>query len=507
MKATQIESPPQGAYAPTSLVNSFALLAMAAVLLGEELTTAYMPTQAVIWGSLALASYIAGLLCLLGNGKSPILGLARWQFGPWILLWCCLTSGLASIVWTKPQESPANQILLSSVLRALWLVAVAMTLWTIGYLIGPGQPIRRGADRFIGALATYHTPTVRRKSTPWVIYAMGVSARILTTITTHRFGYVGDPASGLSAVTWYEQILSELSLLCPLAVCVAALQLYRERLPSARKTLTILFVLELAFGAAAGGKQSFVITLLAVVIPMSASRRHLSKFAIIAGLILFMLVIIPFNQTYRVAVRGDSTVLPTSEALNEAPTILWQAVTAHGPLNTFTDSWAYLLQRVGEISGPAIILQRTPGQIPFSSPVQLIAAPIAGMVPRAIWPGKPIISPGYEFSQEYFNTPFDLLTADAITPVGDLYRHGGWTPVIIGMFLFGCGIRFLDDILDARENPHAIFLVLLIFPNFVKGELDWTGIFEGLPATLLIWLLAISLAFRPTPRHRRSHQL
>jgi hypothetical protein len=38
----------------------------------------------------------------------------------------------------------------------------------------------------------------------------------------------------------------------------------------------------------------------------------------------------------------------------------------------------------------------------------------------------------------------------------------------------------------------------------VQGELDWTSLVAGLPATLFVWLLAIRLAFRPTPRRRRA---
>ena len=56
-----------------------------------------------------------------------------------------------------------------------------------------------------------------------------------------------------------------------------------------------------------------------------------------------------------------------------------------------------------------------------------------------------------------------------MTPIADLYRHGGWAPLIVGMFLLGCGVRLLDEILNVRENPHAIFLVLLPFPSLV-GE-------------------------------------
>jgi threonine/homoserine/homoserine lactone efflux protein len=84
--------------------------------------------------------------------------------------------------------------------------------------------------------------------------------------------------------------------------------------------------------------------------------------------------------------------------------------------------------------------------------------------------------------------------------VGDLYRHGGWIPVIVGMFLLGCGIRLLDDVLDVSGNPHSMFLFLLLFPSLVKQEDDWVGTVAGIPGTLLIWLLATYLTFRKRAR-------
>jgi hypothetical protein len=100
-------------------------------------------------------------------------------------------------------------------------------------------------------------------------------------------------------------------------------------------------------------------------------------------------------------------------------------------------------------------------------------------------------------SQQYYELPPSVYTSSSITPAGDLYRHGGWIPVIVGMFLLGCGVRLLDDVLDIRANPQAIFLVILLFPCLVKGEDDWVTFLAGVPATILIWLLALALTFRP----------
>lgn len=339
--------------------------------------------------------------------------------------------------------------------------------------------------------------TVRSRLTPWVLYAIGVVARAASTATTGRFGYIGDVSSAVSTASSYGQLLSALTLFAPLAVAAAALQTYRERLPGARVTLAVLFTFELVFGAAAGGKENFVIAVLAVVIPMSAARRRLPGLVVLACLLVFLAVVIPFNQAYRGAARDGSVTLTPSQALQEAPGILGQTLTGHSMLTVIPSSAVYLMQRIQEIDSPAIVLQRTPGQVPYTSPLQLAEAPVVDMIPRAIWSGKPILATGYQFSQEYYGLSTTLYTSSSITPVGDLYRHGGWVPVIVGMFLLGCGVRLLDDNLDVRTNPHAVFLVLLLFPSLVNGEQDWVTLLASLPATLLVWVTATLLAFRP----------
>ena len=478
---------------------AFAVAAVAA--LDETLGTSDRPTTAVIWGALALGGYAACLLCFAGAARWAGLGLARWKFGAWILLWYLAAFGIASVTWSqRPTVGVPGEIAVSSVLRALWLVAVGMTAWAIGYFIGPSQLARGLATQGMGTLRGRFAPEVRSLAAPWILYAIGIGARLASTATTGQLGYVGDAAAAVSTASGYQGILSALSLCAPLAVAAASLQVFRERLPGARTTLAVLFLVELAFGAAAGGKQSFVIAVLAVVIPFAAARRRPPAVALIAFAFIFLAVVIPFNHAYRNTVRQGSVTLAPGQAINAAPGILRQVVTGQSLVTLLPDSLDYLAQRIREIDSPAIIVQRTPGQIPFRSPLQLVEAPIAGMVPRAIWPGKPIVVTGYRFSQEFFGLPSTVYTSTADTEIGGLYLYGGWIPVIVGMFLLGCGVRLLDDVLDVRANPHAIFLVLLIFPSLVKGEDDWESLLASVPATLFIWLLATALTFRARRR-------
>jgi len=490
----------RSAVVPRWLTAAAILLTGAIGLSAQALAAAGQPTHAVVWGSLGFAAYAASLLCLVGGGQGKFLGLGRWWFGPWTLLWYFTAFGLATLTWVQPQTGTTAEISLSSVLRALWLVAVGMTLWMLGYLVGPGRPARRLGNRVMAAVSLRFAPEVRSPLAPWILYAIGAAARIATAATTGAFGYVGNVQSAVTTASAYQQLLTDIGLCAPLAVAAAALQVFRERAPGARVTLTVLFLTEIVFGAASGNKQGFIITILAIAIPFTAARLRVHKSLLaftalaVTGLV-FLLIIVPFNHSYRNAARSASGVLSIGQALDSAPSILGQNI-GTGNAGVLSSSATFLLGRIREIDGSAIIVQRTPGEIGFVSPVQLVTAPIATLVPRAVWPSKPILDTGYEFSQTYYELPATTYTSSAITPVGDLWRHGGWIPVIVGMFLLGCGVRLLDDVMDVYSSPNCIFLFILLFPSLVKQETDWVGILAGIPGTLLIWLFATYLTFR-----------
>ncbi len=494
--STRAGPPESVAALPLRAAIGLVMLA-AALILGEvAVNTSDRPTLAVVWGGVALAAYAVGLLFLLRLGQDEGLGLARWKIGPWLLLWYGLVFGITTVTWSQPQYGTASEIDVSSVPRALWLVAVAITAWSLGYRVGPGKLACDLAARALGRLRRRFGVDVRGPATPWILYAIGAAARLISTITTGRFGYVGDASSAVSTATGFGGILGALTLCAPLGLAAAALQVFRERLPGARTTLVVLFLVELAFGAAAGGKESFVIAVLAVVIPFSAARLRLPKSVLIAVVLIFLVVVIPFNQAYRSIARVGSVTLTPSQAIAAAPSIAANTFTAHDPLTVIPGAVGYMAQRIREIDNPAIIVQRTPGQIRFRDPAQLILGPVAGMVPRALWPGKPIGLTGYLFSQEFLELPSTVITATPDTMIGGFFWYGGWVVVIVGMFVFGAALRLLDDVIDVTVNPQGTFLILLLFPSLVGGEEDWPSILSAFPATAFVWLLAVALTFR-----------
>ena len=76
-----------------------------------------------------------------------------------------------------------------------------------------------------------------------------------------------------------------------------------------------------------------------------------------------------------------------------------------------------------------------------------------------------------------------------------MFRHGGWFPLIVGMFLLGCIIRIIDEVADLRRGVHGAFLIVLLFPGMVQAGTDWASLLAGIPGQVLLWLVVVALSF------------
>jgi hypothetical protein len=432
-----------------------AVLAGTAVALAGEALSAPLPATAAAWGGMALAAWCGALLaaCSAQAGRDGT-GLAQWKMGSWFLLWCALTDGLASITWAHPQSGLTAQILPSNVNRAEWFTAAAVTAWTATYCFGPRKLAVATGVRFMRNVADRRPGIVRGPMAPWLLYAVGTAARLVETILTGRLGYVGNAIAAVSSAAWYQQALSLATFACPLAIAVAGLRVFRERAPGAKATLAVLLAAEITAAAVMGIKGQFATAVMAVAIARASAGRGIPRGLVLAAAAFFLLILIPYTVAYRAEVRGGPADLSPRAAAATAPGVAGSAAST-ASAGTISESQSYLAQRFQEIDAAAIVLQRTPSQVPYASPAQIPETLAADLIPRALWPGKPLLDPGYQFSQEYYGTSPGVVTAAAITPQADLYRYGGWVLMLAGMLTLGCLMRVLDDVLDVRGSPHA----------------------------------------------------
>jgi hypothetical protein len=484
---------------PQFLLAGLVLLATAMVLVIMALSAVSADDQ-IRWAALALAVFCSGLLPLMAVAAGHDgLGLASWRIGPWSLVWGSLAFGLATLSWLGPQAGTAAEILPGSILRALWLVGVALAMLTFGYCAGPHRLAAARARRAASVLGRRYTDEIRGPAVPWALLAVGVVAQFGYAVLTGHLGYVGDAAASVTTASGYSQYLAVAGECVPLAVAAAAVRAYRTRTPGAWLALAVLFATAIAVGAVAGGKESFVVAFLAVIVPRTVIRRRLPAGAVAVAVLIFLLIVIPFNQAYRALARGGAVTLSTSQAVAAAPAVAGQVVAGDLSTAVLRQSASYLSERIRTIDTPAIIMQRTPSEIPYASPGQLLVAPVVDLIPRILWPGKPILTPGYQVSQEYYLLPPQLYTSSDVTPEGDLYRHGGWVPLIIGMFLLGCGIRIFDEVVDLRRGVHGAFFIILLFPDVVQAGSDCATLLAGVPGMILLWLAVIAGSFSRRP--------
>jgi hypothetical protein len=486
----------------TAAVAASILLAGAALvpLLIAAMVSADVRGQLVA-GSLGVALLASAGLVLVGGLPGGGEGISRWRVGHWYLLWSLFAFGVSSITWLQPQTGSAAQIALDSVVAGLAICAVTLVAWLIGYVLGPPRPL---VDLVGGALARVYrgsAPAFGGGARPWLLYGAGLAARLVTTVLSGRLGYVGDPSTSVTSAAAYAQALTIVATLCVFAVAVAAYRYFASDRREGGLTLLVLVTVEIGIGAVGGTKESFVTALLAVLIPYGALRGRLPRKALVASVLLFLLVVIPFNQAYRQAVRDTSYNLTPSQALQIAPEVLSRTVGNQVSADGMAESGSFFLRRIRMLDNVAIIHQKTPVVIPYRSPAEFLAAPFIGLTPRALWPGKPILAGGYRFTQEYYGLPSSVYTSTPVTPQGDLFRHGGWAVLAGGMVLFGLVCRLLDRLLRPERDPRAIFFLLVFLPVLVKSEVDVNTLIATFPVGIVTALLGIWLA---CPRTRRT---
>jgi hypothetical protein len=492
-RAPLIERETRPAVSPFLILGPI-LVAAAAVLVVVALSATAVSDQ-IRWGAVALGVFCVGLLLLMSATiRDAGLGLSTWRIGPWALAWSAVAFGPATISWIGPRFGPSAAILPGSVLRALWLIAVAMAMFTVGYCAGPRRMASSLARHVSRTLTSRFTDDIRGPAVPWVLFGVGITGQLALARVTGHFGYVGAAAASATTASGYSQYLALFGECVPLAVAAASVRAYRRPRLGTWVTLAVIFTGAIIVGAVSGGKTSFVVAVIAVIIPRTMIGRRLPAGVIAAAIAFFLLIVIPFNQAYRATARGAVT-LSTSEAVATAPAIASEVLASDFSPSVLGRSVNYLAQRVRTIDSPAIIMQRTPSQIPYSSPGQLAISPVVDLIPRILWPGKPILDVGYQMSQEYYQLPAQVYTSSDITPEGDLYRHGGWIAVIAGMLLIGCGARIIDEVTDLRRSIHGAFLIILLFPGLVQAGSDCATLLAGIPGMVLLWYVVTALCF------------
>lgn len=423
----------------------------------------------------ALSLSLLGASCLpLVSGRAGVRRALRdFRLGSWFVVWYTVGFGVLSLL-REPALTVSNaQIATDSLIRGLQLAGFGLVAWTIGYLV---------------TVRTFSVGRAQRNRPPSMniialLFACGLLGHLLAALSG-RFGYVGDAAGRVATPAVTGQLVDVLTSAGTFALVLLAINFVIRRTGRARTLLLLALSEEVTVGLLTGMKSEFILTLFAITPVLAIGTNRFPTRILTGGAALLLLLVFPFVTTYRETVRAGSTELGPQQAFERAPALIRDIYTEQGPVEILGTASDSLVQRLGQIPNVAIIVQKTPSDIPYKSLSEVAGAPALGFIPRFIWPGKPILDGGYRFNQEYFGMPPTIYSSAAITPVGDLYRHGGLLVVAFGMAAFGVAARFVDRRLHPRTGLRNALYFIPFFVALINLEIGLVAMLAGLPVLI-----------------------
>lgn len=246
----------------------------------------------------------------------------------------------------------------------------------------------------------------------------------------------------------------------PLGVLIIA---YTWRLTRSRALLVLLLgiiLLQMLLGFVVDIKGLAMMGLVLVIVTCVLVDGRVPK-TWLAGAVLFVIVVFPVLQAYRVEIHGTRGVART-EVIENFWKTLKLAVAATEKVNTGTHRAQTFLERLSLKWSVQMIVDKTGSQVPYQHGYTLTPI-LSTFVPKIIWSDKPDIPTG-QIVNRVFNVTDQEETYISPTHLGELYWNFGWPGVVVGMMLIGslCGFVGGYNLGEARTITRLLVTVLTI---------------------------------------------
>lgn len=316
-----------------------------------------------------------------------------------------------------------------------------------------------------------------------------------------NFGYVfstTDYSSTLSTTGPLSLIVS----LTPYALILSAAAAFRPGAArSDRWFFIVVFALEMAFALISGTKISLLLPAVSAGIGFLYVKGRFPWRAFAVGLLVF-LFLVPAIERYRDLLNSPGVRVGTpAAALGYAGTVareVWEKPQVGERLG---DGSLLLLGRINELRAFAVIRDKTPRVIPYESGELYVIAPLISVVPRALWPSKPILNVGERTSRDYYNIPRGTSTTRTI--MGDLHANFGPPGVAVGMMFLGLVVGALRRYFVIKRTALSLLIYSAGIFLMLEYESDFASLLASLPRTIvLVGLLGFWVTYdrrRETP--------
>lgn len=432
--------------------------------------------------SLTLSGFAATLV--MGGGATRR-SLATLRLGTWFAAAFAVVFGVATVALALASGSEIDRlrhyVTAASAVAAVPVLSGFILAACLAYVGAPADwssAISRAVTRFAGN---------ERQSygAPLALLTIGILAEVAL-FRSGILGYASDAASLVQTANPFTNILTRLGSLVTVVTFWMAWRWSATRKWPALLVCLASLAFGVAWGLASGTKEGVATPVLIAILGWSAHRLRVNWGALLLLGIVFIALIYPFVTHYRetISVGGDRLKPAEAVAALSQQSLRDDQDGVGQSIDSFT-------ARIARLPDFAVIQSQTPQEIAYRPTSDLFTAPLVGVVPRAFWPDKPVQSTGYQFGIEYYGQVAGVYSSAAVTPEGDLYRHGGWLVVVLGGALMGVILRGTDDASDGSGDPRTYFLAVLLFVDSVKHELDFVGFVATIPSVVAVFFLAL----------------
>lgn len=330
------------------------------------------------------------------------------------------------------------------------------------------------------------------------LYALGLLARLFM-LRAGLYGYLRDPESYASVP--YAEFFVRLEAFCGYALVLAWLDSYSHPDHKWRRSFAWgLLLSEMFWGFFSGMKMNVILPLLLVAMIHTYKRARLPLRHVAVALALVVLIY-PVNTIYRQLVRGgELEIRGPADMLSSSPQLLEEVLINFDDPNMYMETgYQAALGRASVIQNYALLLKYLDRTGDYWHGRYLWLLPALVVVPRVVWPSKPVANIGTWFAVNVWGQDPHIQSSVAITFPGDLHLQFGWPSLLVGMFLTGVVFRWLYERYARPRSDYSIFFYIFLFYHLGAHEADLTFKVAGLVRLFLI-LFAVSLIVFRYPR-------
>ena len=432
-----------------------------------------------------------------------------WLVGPPVLATLFvffLGYGLTNFLYLIPGfEYSALRNLVS--LQFQWLsyaVVYAMlgtfAMW-VGFGFRFGEWLGEGLCRSLVARNVLRTSFQPRWSLVLCLVLLSLFARLIQL----QLGFYGtlskvqhvDPPS-------YSQYLIMMRQLGLIALLVASMACFSVRqAPLKIRLLTLGLVLhECAWGILAADKAMTVIPIIMVGVCFYALRGRIPKSWVAIAFVALVFGFLVFQPLRQVDFEGGGPA-GIGVVTDAAQSIVADQLSA-GTDVFGVDLGTTISERLNNTGRTALGIwfsdEGAEGREPPANLfVLLVTSPVAAIIPRALWPGKPSSADvGNWLYQEVAGGSTESATQYGVGPIGFLYLAGGVWVIVIGFLLLGVAQRVMWSAFFQRQAGGLLVFLGLIPSVVIVSSVFYDFIINGF-RTFLLLLVIQYVVFKGEP--------